>query len=159
MTARSAASGHVADPGLRGRTPLIGLAGSIVLAVVPFLPWLRLGEVGVTGMPDPAGFFVLALGTVGCALAAVDVISARDMRQWLFLVGLAALTALVVVWWTGPDTIADRALARAQALAIVDKVSFQPPPPVRVGLGLVVGIAAAVVVLVVGATGVRAERQ
>ena len=78
----------------------------------------------------------------------------RDrLAPWLVLVGLAVLTTLTVVWLNGPATIADRALARAEAIALVDRVPLQPVPPVRIGAGLVLGVLGA---LLVSAVGIRA---
>jgi apolipoprotein N-acyltransferase len=137
------------------RIYLLALAGSIATAVSPLLPWLRLGNVGLQGIPDPAGFFVLATGLLGIVFTAIGLRSARDMRQWAMLAGLAGLTALIVVWQTGPATISDRAHARAEAIAIVDNVAPEPVPPVRTGIGLWLGIVGAIVTLGAGMTGVR----
>lgn len=137
------------------RSHYLALVGSVALAAATFLPWLRLGEVGLAGIPDPAGFFVLALGVVGLLLSLVSILTRRDMRPGLVLVGLAGLTTLAVVWLTGPATIADRAQARAEAVALVDNVPAQPVPPVGVGFGLIVGIAAAAAI---GAAGFPTRR-
>ena len=98
------------------RSSLLSLIGSIAVAAAAFLPWLRLGDVGLSGMPDPAGYFVLVLGVAGVFLSVIRLLTRRDTGQWLILVGLAALTTLVVVWRTGPQTVADRAQAHAEAL-------------------------------------------
>jgi hypothetical protein len=137
----------------------VSLAGSIVLTVVPFLPWMRIGDIGLRGIPDPAGFFVCALGVVGVLLSVTTVVGRRRTREALTLVGVAALTTLVVVWRSGPATIADRAHARAEAIAIVDNVALPPVPPVRVGAGLLLGVAAAFVVAAAAATAVWREQD
>lgn len=128
----------------------VALVGSVALAVATFLPWLRLGDIGLAGIPDPAGLFVLALGGVGLLLSLVSILTRRDTRPGLVLVGLAGLTTLAVVWLTGPATIADRAQARAEAVALVDNVPIQPVPPVGVGFGLLLGIAGAATITAVG---------
>jgi hypothetical protein len=69
--------------------------------------------------------------------------------QGVMLVGLAALTTLIVVWRSGAATVADRVQARAEAMALVDNVPVQPAPPVGVGFGLLVGLAGAVSVAAV----------
>ena len=136
------------------RSSILSLIGSIALAASAFLPWFRLEDVGLAGIPDPAGFFVLGLGLFGVILSLIRVFLRRDTRQWLALVGLAGLTTLVVVWQTGPRTIEDRAQAHAEAVAIVDNVTAQPVPAVGVGYGLLLGLAGAAVVTVTGFTGV-----
>ena len=132
------------------RSSILSLIGSIALAAAAFLPWLRLGDVGLPGIPDPAGFFVLALGIVSLLLSGAGAFTRRDVRPWLVLVGLAGVTTLAVVWRTGPTTIADRALSRAEAVSIVDGVPIQPVPPVRVGLGLILSLVGAAAVAVGG---------
>jgi len=128
----------------------VSLAGCAVLGASAFLPWLRLGEVGLPGIPDPVGFFVLGLGVLGVLLSIVGVVSRRNTRQGLVLVGLAGLTTLAVVWFNGAATIADRAQARAEALAIVDNVPVLPVPAVRTAFGLILGLAGAASVAAVG---------
>jgi len=128
----------------------LGLLASAVLLVSAFLPWLHLGDVGLAGVPDPAGYFVAVTGAVGLLLSGVGLTARRDTRQLLGLAGLAGVTTLLAVWLTGPATVASRALAHAEALALVDHVAMQPPPPVRVGVGLLVGLAASAGLVVVG---------
>ena len=135
------------------RVSILSLIGSIALTASAFLPWIRLGDVGLAGIPDPAGFFVLVLGLFGVVLSVIRVFVRRDTRQWLVLVGLAGLTTLVVVWLTGLRTVEDRAQAHAEAVAIVDNVAVPPVPAVRVGAGLILGLAGAAAVAVAGLSG------
>ena len=118
-----------------------------------FLPWLRIGEVGLPGIPDPAGYFVLGLGALGALLSVVGLASGRNTQHGLVLVGLAGLTTLVVVWYSGAATIADRAQARAEAVAIVDNVPVSPVPAVHAATGLVLGLAGAAAAAAVGLAG------
>ena len=128
----------------------VSLAGCVVLGASAFLPWLRIGDVGLPGIPDPVGFFVLGLGLVGVLISVVGVVSGRDTRQGLVLVGLAGLTTLAVVWFNGAATVADRAQARAEAVAIVDNVPVLPVPAVHTAFGLLLGLAGAASVAAVG---------
>jgi len=129
---------------------MVSLVGCIALTLGAFLPWLRVGEVGLPGVPDPAGYFVAAVGVLGVLLSVVGMRTSRNTMQGVMLVGLAALTTLIVVWRSGSATVADRAQARAEAVALVDNVPLQAPPPVRVGYGLLVGLAGAASVAAVG---------
>jgi hypothetical protein len=132
---------------------LLSLLGSVLVAGSAFLPWLRIGDIGLAGVPDPAGLFVLGLGLLGLLLSAVSLLTPRDSRQALVLIGLAGLTTLLVVWQTGPTTVADRALARAQAVALVDNLPVEPVPPITVGAGLLLGLIGAATVAGVGLAG------
>ena len=129
---------------------LLAVIGGAALSAAPFLPWLRMGDVALAGIPDPAGFFVLALGVVAVVVSLVSIARRQSAPYVLLLIGLAACTTLVVVWRTGPATIADRARARAEAVALVDNVAMQPVPPVGVAAGLAVGIGAAAIVALAG---------
>jgi hypothetical protein len=135
-------------------SPLFALVASLALAASAFLPWLRLGDVGLAGVPDPAGLFVLALGVLGAGLSLMRLLARRDTRRWLMLVGMAGLTGLIVVWRTGPPTIADRAQAHAEAVALVDNVPMQPVPGVRLGSGLWLGLVSSAALLVAGLNGI-----
>jgi hypothetical protein len=137
------------------RLYIVALIASAALGAASFLPWLRIADIGLAGVPDPAGYFVLGLSGVGLMLALGGILTPRNPRHGLVLVGLAGLTTLVVVWLTGPSTIADRAQARAEALALVDNVAVQPVPPVTIGAGLVLGLVASAAIAAVGLTGVR----
>src|SRR6478672_9602483 len=120
------------------------------MSVSTFLPWLRIGDVGLPGIPDPAGYFVLGLGAVGTLLSVVGIVTGRNTKQGLVLVGLAGITTLVVVWYSGAATIADRAQARAEAIAIVDNVPVLPVPAVHIAFGLLLGLTGAAAVAGVG---------
>lgn len=137
----------------------ISLAGSAALVSSAFLPWLRIGEVGLPGIPDPAGYFVLGVGAAGLLLSAAGLVRRAETRPWLTLAGIAGSSALIVVWLIAPTTIADRARARAEAVAIVDNVAVSPVPPVRRGIGLGLGLAGALAITGVGLTGVWSRRS
>ncbi|MGE3958213.1 MAG: hypothetical protein AB7H96_15975 [Vicinamibacterales bacterium] len=130
------------------------LGASVVVAGSCFLPWFTIGEVGLAGVPDPAALFVFAVGLVALALSAMGLLRRGETRAWILLAGLAALTTLTVVSIVGPTTVADRAQARAEALSIVDNVPMEPVPPVRAGIGLMAGLAGAVVLAAVSLAGV-----
>ena len=73
---------------------LLALAASTVLAVSVFLPWMRVGDAGLAGVPDPSGLFVLVTGVASLGIAAFGLVRGRDVRPWVMLAGLAALTTL-----------------------------------------------------------------
>jgi hypothetical protein len=132
------------------RRYIASLIGCLAMSAAAFLPWLRIGDVGLPGIPDPAGYFVLGLGAVGALLSVVGMVTGRNTTQGLVLVGLAGITTLVVVWYSGAATIADRAQARAEAIAIVDSVPAVPVPAVHGAAGLVLGLVGAAAAAAVG---------
>jgi len=137
----------------------LALLGSAVVTGAAFMPWFHVGDVGLPGIPDPAGYFVAAMGLTGVGLSAVGLRSGRDTRQGLVLAGLATLTTLAVAWQVGPATIASRAQARAEAVALVDNLTVEPVPPVGVSVGLFAGLAGAAAVAAAGLTGLRRRTE
>ncbi len=137
----------------------LALLGSVVVTGAAFLPWFHVGVVGLPGVPDPAGYFVAAMGLTGAGLSVVGLRTRRDTRQGLVLAGLATLTTLVVAWQVGPATIASRAQARAEAMALVDNVRVDPVPPVGASVGLFGGMLGAAAVAAAGLTGVRRRTE
>lgn len=129
---------------------LAGAALGALLAASAFLPWFRVGTLTLAGVPDPAGYFVVAIGAAAIIAAGAGFAVRREPRRELLLVGIAGITTLSVVWWVAPSTLADRALARAEAIAIVDQVPATPPPPIRIGYGVPVGLLAAAALAAVG---------
>ncbi len=137
----------------------LALLGSVVVTGAAFVPWFHVGVVGLPGVPDPAGYFVAAMGLTGAGLSVVGLRTRRDTRQGLVLAGLATLTTLVVAWQVGPATIASRAQARAEAMALVDNVRVDPVPPVGASVGLFGGMLGAAAVAAAGLTGVRRRTE
>ncbi len=133
----------------------VALLGSVVVTGAAFMPWFHVGEVGLPGIPDPAGYFVAAMGLTGAGLSVAGLKTPRDTRQGLVLAGLATLTTLAVVWQVGPATIASRAQARAEAVALVDNVRVEPVPPVGASAGLFAGMLGAAAVAAAGLTSLR----
>jgi hypothetical protein len=134
------------------RAYYIPLTAGLALALSAFLPWMFLGDARVGGVPDPAGFWVLGLGVIATTLAALSLWTRKNSRHPLLLVGLAgfAITFLGYQWLS--RSVRETAWARAQAEAIVGNVPAQPPPPTAVGLGIYLGIAASIVLILFGLT-------
>jgi hypothetical protein len=133
----------------------MSFAGGLALVASAFLPWLRIGDVPLAGVPDPAGFFILGLGVAAVVIALIAAVLRPLPPFVVMLAGVAAVSALAVVWRTGPETVAYRALARAEAVALVDSVPVQPVPPVHVGAGVFVGMAGGLAVVLAGVVGRR----
>jgi hypothetical protein len=66
--------------------------------------------------------------------------------------GLVALGLMFLSWRIMPRTIADRALIRSQALAIVAGTAMGAAPDTLVGIGIYIGLAAAMVLVCFGLT-------
>ena len=101
------------------RTYLVPLLAGLALAASAFLPWVIVGDETLTGFPDTAALWIVGLGTAAAVLAILSLITRRNSRHPLLLVGLVALGVLTLSWRIMPRAVEGRALTRSQAQAIV----------------------------------------
>lgn len=134
------------------RTYLVPLLAGLALAASPFLPWVVVGDETLTGFPDTAALWVVGLGAAAAVLAILSLITRRNSRHPLLLVGLVALGVLTLSWRIMPRAVEGRALTRSQAQAIVRGTPLDPPPPAAVGGGLYLGLASATLITLFGLT-------
>lgn len=137
-------------PGMRAY--IIPLVAGVALAVSAFLPWVIVGDITLRGVPDTMALWTLALGAAAALLATLSLITRKNSRHPLLLVGLVALGIMFLSWRIMPKTIADRALTRSQAIAIVEDKPLGAAPVTLVGSGIYVGLAAAAVLVGFGLT-------
>src|SRR5438034_6096854 len=135
--------GGVFRPGMRAY--FIPLAAGAVLASSTFLPWVIVGGVQVNGVPDVAALWVAGLGTLAVVLAALSLVTRRNSRHPLLLIGLLALGIMFLSWRIMPRTAGERAQTISQAFAIVENAPMAEAPTALVGSGIYVGLVAACV--------------
>jgi hypothetical protein len=130
----------------------VAVAAGLLLAASAFFPWMFLGDVSIGGVPEPAGLWVLALGVLAVVLAGLSIWTRKNSRHPLLLIGL---TAFAIMWlgyqWLS-RAVRDSAWARAQARAIVEGVPAGEPPETVVGLGIYLGLIAAIILVLFGLT-------
>jgi len=134
------------------RAYYLPLIAGCLLAVSAFMPWIMLGEQGVGGVPDVAGLWVLGLGVLAIVLASLSVITRKNSRHPLLLVGLAALAVLLMAEQLMEQSVIDQAWARSQAHAIVEGGTAQPVPDPTLAVGAYLGLSAATVITLFGLT-------
>jgi hypothetical protein len=134
------------------RAYAIPMVAGLALMLSAFLPWMFLGDARIGGVPDPAGFWVLGLGAMAVMLAVLSIWTRKNSRHPLLVVGLAAfgITFLGYEWLS--RSVRETAWARSQAEAIVENRAALPPPASGVGLGIYLGMAAAIVLVLFGLT-------
>lgn len=138
-------------PGMRAY--LFPLVAGLALAISAFLPWIVVdGDIVLAGVPDTAALWIVGLGAAAAILATLSLITRRNSRHPLLLVGLIALGILFLSWRIMPRTVGSRALTRSQAVAIVDGTTAAAAPRVDVGYGLYLGLAASAVLVAFGLT-------
>jgi hypothetical protein len=137
-------------PGMR--IYLIPLAAGVALAASAFLPWVVVDGVSLRGVPGTAAFSVFGLGAVSVVLATLSLITRKNSRHPLLVVGLAALGIMFLSLQIMPQLAREAALTMSQARAIVEERPFGSAPTALAGVGIYVGLGAAAVLVAFGLT-------
>jgi hypothetical protein len=136
----------------RMRAYYLPFAAGALLVVSAFLPWVTIGGAGVGGVPAASALWILALGIAAMVLAALSVITRRNSRHPLLVVGLVALAIEFLAWQWMQRSVAEQAWASAQAAAIVAGGRAAAVGVPSVGVGIYLGVAAARVIILFGLT-------
>jgi hypothetical protein len=137
-------------PGMRAY--FIPLAAGVALATSAFLPWVVVNGVPLAGFPEMGALWVLGLGALGAVLATLSLVTRKNSRHPLLVVGLAALGITYLSLRIMPRLAGERARTVAQAFAIVEDRSLDKAPTAVAGFGLYVGLAASAVLVAFGLT-------
>jgi hypothetical protein len=133
------------------RAYYVPAAAGILLVTAAFLPWVKVGDDRIGGLPSIAGFWVLGLGALSTVFAILSIITRRNSRHPLLVVGLTALGIMFLSQRIMTRLAAERAWAAAQAIAIVE--GTEPHVPVtETAFGLYMGLAASLVIVFFGLT-------
>jgi hypothetical protein len=128
------------------------LVAGIVLAASAFLPWVVVAGVTMIGWPDAEAMWVAGLGVLAAVLALLSLITRRNSRHPLLIIGLFALGITFLSWRIMPRAAGDRASIMAQASAIVNDVPMGEVPTAEAGVGIYVGLAASCALVAFGLT-------
>src|SRR5262245_29856655 len=137
-------------PGMRAY--FIPLIAGILLAISAFLPWVTVAEVTITGMPEITGLWIVGLGLLAAVLAFLSLVTRRNSRHPLLVVGLVALGIMFLAWRIMPRMAGNRARTISQATAIVENLPMGEAPRALPGTGIYLGLAAATVLVGFGLT-------
>jgi hypothetical protein len=143
-------AGGIFRPGMRAY--FIPFTAGIVLAVSAFLPWVIVGEQSLAGVPDVWAIWVAGLGGLAAILAMLSLITRKNSRHPLLVIGLFALGIMFLAWKILPRTVGERALTISQAFSIVEHTPMGAPPNADVGFGIYIGLVAALVLVLFGLT-------
>lgn len=134
------------------RAYFIPFTAGVVLSASAFLPWVIVNGQAIQGVPDVAGLWIAGLGAVAALLAILSLVTRKNSRHPLLLVGLVALGIMFLSWRILPRTAGERALTISQAFAIVENTPMSGPPTAVVGIGIYLGLVASVVLVGFGLT-------
>jgi hypothetical protein len=153
MEGRPLSLGWVFRPGMRGY--FIPFVAGVTLTISAFLPWVVVSGVSRAGAPDAPGLWVAGLGVTSAVLAALSLVTRRNSRHPLLVVGLLALGIILLTWRIVPRLAGEEARTISQALAIVDDTPVRDIPAVPaalVGSGLYLAGVASMTLVAFGLT-------
>ena len=130
----------------------VPFGAGIALVVSACLPWVVVGGESITGVPDVPALWVLGLGAIAAVLALLSLITRRNSRHPLLIVGLVALGIMFLSWRIVPQSAGERALTISQAFAIVENTPLRGAPDALAGSGIYIGLVAAAVLVCFGLT-------
>src|SRR5881409_1539043 len=119
----------------------VPFSAGIALAVSAWLPWVVVGGMSIRGVPDVAALWVAGLGAIAATLAMLSLITRRNSRHPLLIVGLFALGIMFLSWRIMPQTVGERALTISQAFAIVEETPLGAAPNAAAASGIYLGLA------------------
>ncbi|HEY6211464.1 MAG TPA: hypothetical protein VIW45_04225 [Vicinamibacterales bacterium] len=137
-------------PGMRGY--FVPLAAGVALSISAFLPWVIVGDVVMKGVPDVPALWVTGLGGLAAVLAFLSLLTRKNSRHPLLVIGLIAFGIMYLSWRIMPRTAGERALTISQAFAIVENRPMGEAPIAEVGSGIYVGLAASAIIAAFGLT-------
>jgi hypothetical protein len=133
------------------RAYYVPAVAGLLLIVSAFLPWVVIGNDSLGGVPELAGLWVLGLGIAAVVLAALSIVTRKNSRHPLLMVGLLALGIMFLAALVMTRTASEQAWAETQARAIVDGEELPQAQP-AVGSGVYIGITASFVLVLFGLT-------
>ena len=142
--------GGIFRPGMRGY--FIPLVAGVALTISAFLPWVVVDGVVRKGIPDVTGLWIAGLGVLAAVLATLSLITRKNSRHPLLVVGLFALAIMFLVWRVVPRVAGEQALTVSQAIAIVEDAPAAAAPATLIGSGIYVGLSAAAILVGFGLT-------
>jgi hypothetical protein len=137
-------------PGMRAY--FIPFAAGVVLAASAFLPWVIVSGVAMRGVPDVPGLWIAGLGGLAAVLAMLSLVTRKNSRHPLLVIGLVALGIMFLSWRIMPRTAGERALTISQAFAIVEDTPAAAAPETAVGSGIYIGLIASAIIVAFGLT-------
>ena len=134
------------------RAYFIPFTAGVVLAISAFLPWVIVSGVAMRGVPDVPGLWIAGLGGLAAVLAMLSLITRKNSRHPLLVIGLVALGIMFLSWRILPRTAGERALTISQAFAIVENTPAAAAPEAAVGSGIYIGLIASAIIVAFGLT-------
>ena len=130
----------------------VAAIAGVTLTVSAFLPWVVVGENNLGGFPSMSSVWVAGLGLSATVLAALSLITRKNSRHPLLVVGLLAFGILFVVERLMVRMATERAWAAEQASALVGGNTSQVSIEAASAPGLYLGLGSSFLIVLFGLT-------
>jgi hypothetical protein len=130
----------------------VPLTAGLVLSASAFLPWVRVGGITIAGVPDVFGLWIVGLGGIAAVLAFLSLLTRKNSRHPLLIVGLISLGIMFLAWRILPRTAGERATTLSQAFAIVENTPMTSQVEADAAVGIYIGLAASSALVLFGLT-------
>ena len=128
------------------------IGAGLLLGASTFMPWIEVGEQRFGGVPDLAGLWVLGLAAMAIGLAVASIVTQKNSRHPLLLVGLLAFGILFLSERLMERAASQQGWVTSQARAIVEGGSAAPVVAPTMGRGARLGLAASTLIVLFGLT-------
>ncbi len=128
------------------------IGAGLLLGASSFMPWIEVGEQRFGGVPDLAGLWVLGLAAVTIGLGVASIVTRRNSRHPLLLVGLLAFGIVFLSERLMERAANQQGWVTAQARAIVQGGRAGPVIAPTMGAGARGGLAASTLIVLFGLT-------
>jgi hypothetical protein len=95
---------------------------------------------------------VAGLGAIAAVLATLSLITRKNSRHPLLVVGLIAFGIMILSWRILPRSVGERALSLSQARAIVEGTPMGEAPVALIDSGIYIGLLASAAIALFGLT-------
>ena len=130
----------------------VAIVAGVGLAVSAFFPWELIGDSVLGGLPGIAGFWIFGLGVLATVLATLSLITRKNSRHPLLIIGLTAFGILFIGYRFLERAATEEAWAVAQATQIVAGQSISEPLVAMTGFGVYGGLMGSAVLVLFGLT-------
>jgi hypothetical protein len=134
------------------RAYYLALAAGVGLTISACLPWILVEDQRLGGVPSVAALWTLALGGFAILLASASIVTRKNSRHPLLLVGLIALGVLFLGYLQLSHAATEQAWAETEARALVRGQTAGPAPVAHMGPGLMVGFPSSLLLVLFGLT-------
>lgn len=130
----------------------VAAIAGVTLTVSAFLPWVVVGENNLGSFPSMSSVWIAGLGLSATVLAALSLITRKNSRHPLLVVGLLAFGILFVVERLMVRMATERAWATEQASALVGSNTSQVSIEAAAAPGLYLGLGSSFLIVLFGLT-------